>query len=113
VLLREVGEDPRKRRDRLEIIAVMLNAARVAVRKTQIMYEAGLSSAQLTDYLSLLVRLGLLEASKKNEKLVYKTTAKGKRYVKEYEEIKHLLRKSTEHGITDLSPPYSFPKRSA
>lgn len=113
MLLREVWEDPRKRRGRLEILAVMLKAARVGVQKTQIMYEAGLSFAQLTEYLSFLVRLGLLEASKKNERLIYKTTAKGKLYVKEYEEIKHLLRKSTEHGITDLGPPSSFPKRSA
>jgi predicted transcriptional regulator len=77
------------------------------------MYEAGLSFAQLTAYLSFLVRLGLLEAFKENEKLVYKTTAKGNRFVKEYEEIKQLLRKSTGHGITNLGPPSSFPKRSA
>jgi predicted transcriptional regulator len=77
------------------------------------MYEAGLSFAQLTEYLSFLIRLGLLEASKENERLIYKTTAKGKRYVKEYEKIKQLLRKSTEHNITDLSPPFSFPRRLA
>jgi predicted transcriptional regulator len=76
----------------------MLKAARVGVQKTQIMNGAGLSSAQLTKYLSFLVRLGFLEASKESERLIYRTTAKGKRYVKEYEETKHLLQKSTEHS---------------
>jgi predicted transcriptional regulator len=113
VLFREVREDPRKRRDRLEIIGEILKAARVGIQKTQIMYHAGLSFAVLTEYLSFLVRLGLLEACKKNEKLIYKTTPKGRRYVKRYEEIKRLLQKNTEHGVTDFSPPSSFPKRSA
>jgi len=76
----------------------MLKAARVGVQKTQMMYEAGLSSAQLAEYLSFLVRLGLLEASKKNERLIYETTARGKLYVKKYEEIKHFLRQSSEHS---------------
>lgn len=84
-------EDPRKRRDRLEILAVMLKTARDGVHKTQIMYAASLSTAQLTEYLSFLIRMGLLETSEKNERLIYKTTAKGKRYVKGYEEMKDLL----------------------
>ena len=99
MLLREVQGDPRKRRSRLELLAVVLKAARDSVNKTQIMYEAGLSFAQLTEYLSFLVRYGLLEASEKNGRLTYKTMAKGKLYVKAYEEIKHLLRKSTESSM--------------
>jgi predicted transcriptional regulator len=113
VLFCEVREDPRKRRDRLEIIAEILKAARVGIQKTLIMYQAGLSFALLTEYLSFLVRLGLLEARNENERLVYKTTPKGKRYVKRYEEIKHLLQKNTEHSVTDFSPPSPFPERSA
>jgi len=112
VLLREVWENPRKRRNRLEIIAGILKVARNGIHKTQIMYAAGLSFAQLTAYLSFLVKLGLLEAAKKNEKVIYRTTAKGIRYLKSYEEIKHLLRKSTEHSVSSFSSPFSFPKRS-
>jgi predicted transcriptional regulator len=97
VLLREVWGDPRKRRQRLELLAVMLEAARDGVNKTQIMYVAGLSFAQLTEYLSFLVRMGLLEASKGSERLIYKTTVKGKLYVKAYEEIKHLLHERSAH----------------
>jgi predicted transcriptional regulator len=70
----------------------MLEAAMDGVNKTQIMYVAGLSFAQLIEYLSFLVRLGLLKAYKGSERLIYKTTAKGKLYVKAYEGIKHLLR---------------------
>jgi predicted transcriptional regulator len=98
VLFNEAKEDPRRRRDRLEIITVMLKFARVSAPKTQMMSEAGLSSLQLTEYLSYLVRLGLLEASKENGRLTYETTAKGKRIVKAYKEIKHLLRESSEHS---------------
>ncbi|MDI6691675.1 MAG: winged helix-turn-helix domain-containing protein [Candidatus Bathyarchaeota archaeon] len=105
-------ENPRKRRDRLEIIARILKVARDDIHKTQIMYHAGLSFAQSTGYLSFLVKSGLLEAIKKNEKVIYKTTAKGIRYLKSYEEIKRLLRKSNEHNVPSLGLPFSFPKRS-
>jgi predicted transcriptional regulator len=76
----------------------MLKFARVGAPKTQMMSEAGLSSLQLTEYLSSLVRLGLLEASKENGRLVYETTTKGKRIIKAYEEIKHLLWENSEHS---------------
>jgi len=107
VLLREVWENSRKRRDRLEIIARILKVARDGVHKTQIMYKASLSFAQLTAYSSFLVKLGLLEATKKNEKIIYKTTPKGIRYLQIYEEIKRLLQKSTEHGVPSLGPSLS------
>jgi predicted transcriptional regulator len=84
--------------------------ARNGVYKTQVMYEASLSFALLNECLSFLVRLGLLEASENDRKVIYRTTSKGDRYVKEYEGIKHLLRKN-EHGVPNLSPPFSFPKQ--
>jgi len=111
VLLREVWENPRKRRHRLEIIARILTAARDGVHKTQIMYQAGLSFAQFNAYSSFLVKLGLLETFKRNEKIIYKTTPKGIQYIKRYEELKRLLRKSAEHSITSISSPPSSTKR--
>ncbi len=108
VLLREVWENPQKRRDRLEIIARILKVAMDGIHKTQIMYKAGLSFAQLTAYLSLLVKLELLESAKKNEKIIYKTTAKGIRYLKSYRKIKHLLRGSTEHSVRSLPSQVSL-----
>ena len=72
----------------------MLNSARVSASKTKIMLAVGLSSAQLIEYLSFLVSLGLLETSKNSGRLVYRTTAKGRRYLKTYSEIGDILRKS-------------------
>jgi predicted transcriptional regulator len=54
----------------------------------------------LTEYPSFLVRLGLVEVTAKNGRLIYKTTAKGMRYLKSYKEIRRLLRESTKHNVT-------------
>jgi predicted transcriptional regulator len=86
--------DSRRRRDRLEIIAVMLKSARVGVPKTKLMLAVGLSSEQLTGYLSFLVRQALLETSKNSGRLLYRTTSKGKRYLKTYSEIGDILGKA-------------------
>ena len=83
----------RKRRDRLHIMAEVLVVARDGALKTQIMYKANLSFAQLNEYLSLLLELGLLKTKKMGQKTVYKTTRKGSKYLKGYEEIKGFLTK--------------------
>lgn len=82
----------RKRRDRLFIMAEMLELAREGVLKTRIMYGANLSFAQLNEYLSLLLDLNLLKVIKNSSKTVYKTTEKGLRYLKGYKEIRELLK---------------------
>lgn len=109
MLYHEYEGNARKRRDRLYIIADILKAARKGVLKTEVMYKAGLSFPQLGGYLSLLARLGLIEVSAKNGKLAYKTTAKGIRYLKCYEEISHLLKESNKHNIPSSSSPLSYP----
>ncbi len=88
----------RKRRDRLFIMAEMLDVAREGVLKTQIMYRANLSFAQLKEYLSLLLDLNLLEAVKTPEKKIYKTTHKGLRYLQRYREIRELLKEEKGKG---------------
>jgi predicted transcriptional regulator len=72
------------------------------------MYKAGLSFAQLSGYLSFLVRLELVEVATRNGRLIYKTTTRGMRYLKSYEEIKRLLRESTKQDITSLSSPLFY-----
>lgn len=84
-------ENGRKRRDRLYIIAEILNIAEDGSLKTQIMYKANLSFAQLNEYLSFLIRMGLLEIRKEESKKVYKTTAKGEKYLDSLEEISSLI----------------------
>ena len=84
-------ENERKRRDRLYIIAEVLKIARDGSLKTQIMYKANLSFAQLSEYLSFLIKMGLLKTYKEEKRKVYKTTATGEKYLDKYEEISNLL----------------------
>ena len=89
-------EDTSRRRDRLYIIAEILEVALEGVLKTQVMYKANLSFAQLNEYLHLMLDLNLLELSKNTERHVYKTTQKGIRYLESYRKIKELLKKEDE-----------------
>jgi predicted transcriptional regulator len=91
-------ENGQKRRDRLYIIAEILKIAEDGSLKTQIMYKANLSFAQLNDYLSFLTRMELLKIHKEERKKIYRTTDKGEEYLDRYEEISNLLR--TEKGKT-------------
>jgi predicted transcriptional regulator len=74
-----------KYRSRTDITAQILEAANGGVTKTKIMYKAFLSYAQLKEYLSVLVENGLLEYVEGEQ--VYKTTDKGNRFLKIYNQI--------------------------
>jgi len=94
--------DTRKRRDRLHIMAEVLVVTRDGALKTQIMYKANLSFAQLKEYLSLLLDLGLLQTRKRGQKTIYKTTRKGIEYLKSYDEIRTLLGKEEKNVKNSL-----------
>src|SRR5437867_3054766 len=68
-----------KYRDRTEIVNVILRSGNTAqgTSKTRIMYESFLAYSQLMEYLSLLMKNGLLEY--KESSRTYKTTEKGVR----------------------------------
>lgn len=83
----------RRRRDRLLIMAEILDVAREGVLKTQVMYRANLSFAQLNEYLSLLLDLDLLKTVNKSKKTLYKTTDRGLRYLQSYGELRELLKR--------------------
>ena len=86
--MKEVLEhNSRRRRDRLYIIADILNIARNESLKTQIMYKANLSFAQLNEYLSFLLETKLIASNAHNEKTVYKVTSKGMRFLQNYAKI--------------------------
>ena len=76
----------RKRSD-LDIIANILNEAREGAKKTRIMYRCNLSHRQLQAYLKLLLSMGLL-ASRSD---LYKTTAKGHKFVDAHRTLKALI----------------------
>jgi predicted transcriptional regulator len=98
----------RKRRDRLHIMAEVLGVTIDGALKTQIMYKANLSFAQLNEYLSLLLEIGLLRRNKKDQKTIYKTTRKGIEYLKSYDEIRVLLGKEEENAKNN--PPIYLTK---
>jgi len=91
------GSNPAsKRRDKLYIIAEILEIAQEGILKTQLMYRANLSYAQVNDYLHFMLKNALLEKVSLNEKEVYKATKKGMIFLQSYHEITGLLRIETE-----------------
>jgi predicted transcriptional regulator len=88
-----VIDNPRRRRDRMLIMAEILEVAVDGALKTQMLYRANLSFAQLNEYLRLLLDLKLLEKVGNNGKTMYKTTSKGARYLQRYKEIRDLLKR--------------------
>jgi predicted transcriptional regulator len=91
-----ISNDLERRRDRLSIMAEILGVTLEGALKTQVMYRANLSFAQLNQYLSLLLDLNLIELKKSSEKAVYKTTTKGIRFLESYQQIQELLKKTNE-----------------
>ena len=82
----------RKRRDRAHIIAGILTIAKDGSPKTRIMYRGNLSFTQLNEYLPFLLKMKLLKVDTQNGRKIYKTTAKGVKYLKNLEKISNLLR---------------------
>jgi len=89
-------------RDRLFITAEILDVARNGALKTQIMYKARLSFAQLKEHLSVLLESNLLKAVKASEKTFYKTTNKGLRYLQKFTQFRELLSKGKGNNIKEL-----------
>ena len=79
---------PAQRRDRHEILAEILEAARGGAIKTHIMYKARLSYAQLNDFLPLLLEKGFLENAtiQKHGKPTFAmiTSEKGMRFLEDF-----------------------------
>ena len=80
------------RRDRLNIIAEIMEAAKGSQLKTRIMYRVNLSFSQVNEYLSFLTERGFLRVHVENRKKFYETTAKGNIYIENYMEMSNLLR---------------------
>ena len=72
-----------KKRNRIEILAEVLEACREPQLKTRIMYRANLSWGPITDYLHFCQEMGVVEKVGKR----YKVTERGKQLLKELLEI--------------------------
>ncbi|HYB69007.1 MAG TPA: winged helix-turn-helix domain-containing protein [Candidatus Acidoferrales bacterium] len=87
------GSNPSaKRRDKLFIMAEILDIAKEGSLKTQIMYRANLSFTQLNDYLNFMLRISLLEKILQNDRETYRATDKGVDFLQRYREITELLK---------------------
>jgi predicted transcriptional regulator len=100
-----------KRRDKLSIIAEILEIAKEGTLKTQIMYRANLSFAQLNDYLKFMLKANLLNKHHINGKHVYVATEKGIDFLQRHLELTELL-EDEENGKNGVKfPPQNLFKR--
>ena len=78
------------RRSNIEVIADMLRLGEAG--KTEIMYSANMSYAQLQKYLKFLLQLGLIDkVTVGNPVVTYRVTKKGLRLLKSIDSILEML----------------------
>ncbi len=87
-----------KYRDRLQIIANILNIASRRAKKTQIMYQANLSYKLLCRYLDEVTDAGLVNFENKQ---CYVLTAKGKEFLERHQTYAR-RRKNLEQHMNDV-----------
>jgi predicted transcriptional regulator len=76
-------------RNRIDIIAQLLDAASSPTTKTKMMYKAMLSYEQLKEYLVMLAENNLIACD--NPTQMFTTTDKGFQFMKRYEELSKLI----------------------
>ena len=83
-----------KNRSQIDIISQILEAAAAknggGITRTRIIYNAFLNNSQSKEYLSILVKSGLLSYDKK--KAEYAITEKGKRLLKTYGQMGQVIK---------------------
>jgi predicted transcriptional regulator len=80
-----------KNRSRYEVIAAILKSAGRDETRTKIMYKAMLSNDQCKIYLDSLLHSGLIQGSNSGNKIVYRITQKGNKFLSYYDEMRLLL----------------------
>ena len=81
-----------KRRSNIEIIADMLRVGENGAGKTEIMYSANMSYAQIQKYLGFLLSHGLIHKIEVGNPIVtYRVTEKGRELLKHIDSIMEVL----------------------
>lgn len=101
-----------KRRDKLSIIAEILEISKEGTLKTQIMYKANLSFAQLNDYLKFMLKTSLLNKFRANGKDVYTATEKGVDFMQRHFELTELLKDEETVKNSIRIPPQNLFKKN-
>jgi predicted transcriptional regulator len=82
-------------RSKIDILAEVLQVSGEGTKKTHIMYQCNLSFRQLNTYLEFLIEMGFLEKFslkvENKDYQMFKTTIKGRDFVKAYHDLKTLL----------------------
>ncbi len=99
------GSDSAKRRDKLQIMAEVLEIAAEGALKTQIMYRANLSFTQLNSYLEFMQEIEVLQKIKDNSKDIYKSTKKGIDFLERYREIAELIKDEDDNPKNNVRIP--------
>jgi predicted transcriptional regulator len=107
-----IADNSAKRRDKLGIIAEILEIAKEGTLKTQIMYKANLSYAQLNDYLKFMLKNGLLHKFVSSRKDVYAITEKGIDFLQRHGELTELLKENDKGKNGVKLPPQNLYKKS-
>lgn len=85
-------------RNKLDIIADVLEVAKDGARKTQIMYGANLSYTLLTRYLKNVMDMGLVRREDEN---IFKLTEKGSNFLQEFNGYRE-KRGEIEEQLSDI-----------
>lgn len=95
-----------EKRGRFEIMSAILSSCqRRMMRKTRIMYQCNLSYEELKKYLSLLTSLGHLEVKRAGDIDFYRITGKGRMFLREYQQLKKLLKERHPRRQEPQAPP--------
>ena len=78
-------------RRKIQITADILCLSTVAIKKTHIMYKANLSYEQVNYYLSDMLNNGLISQHILEDGIVYRTSEKGREYLKHYTRLMDLV----------------------
>jgi len=79
------------RRNHVEIVAGILEAAKRGTTITKIMYQAAMNFNQAQRYVNLLVEKDLLKTKTQGKKKLFMTSDKGVEYLRRYNELKALF----------------------
>jgi predicted transcriptional regulator len=90
-----------RRRDRIQIIAEIIDSCLRPQAKTRVMYDVGLSYRQLQSYLYEMLKLGLIET--RYDKRIYITTEKGLRFLEKWIQIQQILTRRNQPSFVLLS----------
>ena len=93
------------RRDRLNIVAEIINIARKGSPKTRIMYKANMSFAAVNDYLPFLLKTNLITRTSDGKKTIYKSTEKGMTLLNLYGKLTELMSENSSFDGMQRSPP--------